>query len=69
MGDWGEATPFGFMWGPMVVERLAHIEGRGRVLEIRTNDVRLQIHVTEKGKKINVHQLPRRRDASKPAAS
>ena len=45
-------NPYGFDWGPMSVTRMADIEGRGYVLEITTDHARLQIHVTEKGRKI-----------------
>lgn len=47
-----EAWRYGFRWGPMVVERLVHIEGRGYVLRIKTEYQDLQIYVTEKGRKI-----------------
>lgn len=52
------STRYGFVWGPAHVERIAHVEGRGRVLEVRTDHARIQIHVTEAGRKINVHRLP-----------
>lgn len=51
-------TQYGFKWGPAVVERLAHVEGRGRVLEVRTDHARVQIYVTEKGRKIEAIPLP-----------
>ena len=50
-------TKYGFDWGPAKVERLAHIEGRGRVLEVRTEHARVQVHVTEAGRKINVYRV------------
>ncbi len=49
---------YGFDWGPMSVQRLTHLEGRGYVLEIRTDHARLQVHVTEKGRRIHSHPIP-----------
>ena len=46
MGD------YGFEWGPMEVTRMAHIEGRGYVLEIRTAHRSMQVHITEAGYRI-----------------
>jgi hypothetical protein len=37
----------------MVVERSTHIEGRGYILTIKTDHARLEVQVTEKGRKIN----------------
>jgi hypothetical protein len=45
-------NPYGFDWGPMKVERLAHISGRGYVLRISTEHTQMQVHITEKGRKI-----------------
>lgn len=50
-------NPYGFDWGPMSVTRLAHIEGRGYVLEVTTDHARLQIHVTEKGRRVTAKPL------------
>jgi hypothetical protein len=50
-------TQYGFDWGPMQVERLAHVEGRGYALMIRTKDCELQVYVTEKGKKIKSYPI------------
>lgn len=52
-----EPNPYGFNWGPMKVERLIHVEGRGYVLEIRTEHATVQIHVTEKGRKIKPYPI------------
>jgi hypothetical protein len=48
----GGSTRYGFDWGPMSVERLCHIDGRGYVLTIRTEHQEMQVHVTEAGRKI-----------------
>jgi hypothetical protein len=56
-----EVTQFGFRWGPMHVERLAHIPGRGYSIGIRTEDKDLQIYVSEKGKKIEAMEVRNRR--------
>lgn len=48
---------FGFDWGPMSVTRCAHIEGRGYIVEITTDHSRLQVYVTEKGRKISAREL------------
>jgi hypothetical protein len=48
---------YGFEWGPMVVERTAHIEGRGYVLTIKTEHKRMQVHVTEAGRKIKPYEV------------
>lgn len=50
-------NPYGFDWGPMSVTRCCHIEGRGYVLEVTTDHARVQINVTEKGRKITTHPL------------
>jgi hypothetical protein len=47
-----EAWRYGFRWGPLVVERTAHIEGRGYVVTIRTERQSMQVYVSEKGHKI-----------------
>lgn len=44
---------YGFEWGPFVVERLAHIEGRGWVLMVRTTSGKeMEIHASEKGREL-----------------
>lgn len=48
--------PYGFEWGPFVVERLAHIDGRGWVLGIKAGGQEMQVHASEKGHKL--HALP-----------
>lgn len=50
-------TQFGFTYGPAIVQRLCHIEGKGRVLEVYTDHARVQLHITEAGRKINVSEL------------
>lgn len=48
--------PYGFRWGPFDVERLAHIEGRGYVICIRTDHGSMQISVSEKGRVIRAYE-------------
>ena len=43
-------TPYGFNWGPFVVERCCHVKGRGWVLMVRVGDERLEITTSEKGR-------------------
>lgn len=53
-----EITSYGFNWGTMVVERVFHELGRGRVIEIRSGDNRsntVQVYVSEKGRSIRVY--------------
>ena len=61
-----ERWRYGFPWGPMTVSRLCHIEGRGYVLEIKTDHAALQVYITEKGHKIQTFPQPppRRQDAA-----
>lgn len=46
---------YGFRWGPMVVTRLVHIEGRGYALEVKTDHKTMQIFVSEKGRVIKAY--------------
>lgn len=48
----GAVTKYGFCWGPMIVTRLAHVNGRGYSLSIETPHAEMQVYVTEKGRKI-----------------
>jgi len=56
-------NPYGFDWGPMKVTRLAHVEGRGYALEVTTDYARVQLYVTEKGRKIEAFPLEPYRQA------
>lgn len=49
-------TPYGFVWGPMEVIRAAYIQDRGYVVEIITPHARLQVHVTERGRKVEAYR-------------
>lgn len=49
-----DVDAFGFRWGPMHVERTAHVEGRGYILTVKTDHARIEVHVTQAGRKINV---------------
>jgi hypothetical protein len=55
------ATQYGFDWGPMVVERVAHIEGRGYCVSIRgRRDYKgpeIQVLVSEKGRSVTAYPL------------
>lgn len=57
----GGATRYGFDWGPVVVERVAHVEGRGYCISIRGrkdyNGPEVQVYVSEKGRVITAHPL------------
>lgn len=46
---------YGFDWGPLHVERLAHVEGRGYALRIYTDHDEVQVYVTEKGRKVQAY--------------
>ena len=52
-----EAWRYGFPWGPLTVTRLAHVEGRGYSLEIRTEHQSMQVYVSEKGRKIQAYPV------------
>jgi hypothetical protein len=54
------STRYGFAWGPMTVERLAHIEGRGYALEIKTGSCSMQVYVSEKGRVIAPEDVRKR---------
>lgn len=47
-----ELTDYGFTWGPMELTRICHVEGRGYVLEVKTDSKNLQIYVSEKGRSV-----------------
>ena len=54
---WLERRKFANMlWGPLAVTAIAHVEGRGYILDIETEARRqpLQVYVTEKGHSIRV---------------
>jgi hypothetical protein len=61
-------TRFGFDWGPMKVERLAHIPGRGYVVQIGTEHVSVQVYVSEKGRKVTAYE-PRPVEATQERAA
>lgn len=50
-------SEFGFEWGPMMVERWAHIEGRGRVVAITAPGRKLQVYVSEQGRSVRVFDV------------
>jgi hypothetical protein len=59
--EYDDAWRYGFRWGPLVVERLAHVEGRGYVLAIRTERESMQVYVSEKGRTMRAYE-PVRQD-------
>ena len=52
-----EAWKYGFRWGPLVVERTAHIEGRGYVVTVRTERESVQVFVSEKGRNLRTYPV------------
>ena len=57
-------NPYGFDWGPLSVERVAHVEGRGYVVDVRSRERYedgVQIYVSEKGRSIRVFPRGRAR--------
>ena len=56
-------TQYGFDWGPMVVERLAHIPGRGYCISIRGRKdhkgQEIQVLVSEKGFAVTAYPIRR----------
>jgi hypothetical protein len=59
--DVSKPTQYGFAWGPMRVERMAHIEGRGYVVSVHGpkgyNGPQVQVFVSEKGRTIRAFPL------------
>ena len=51
------SKPYGFDWGPLSVERLVHVEGRGRVLEVKTEHRTLQVYCSEAGRSLRVFRV------------
>jgi len=52
----GEITEYGFRWGPMEVERLSEIRGRGYMLGIKAQGARLEIYVSPTGRSVRVYR-------------
>ena len=54
-------TQYGFHWGPVIVERVAHIEGRGYVVSVRSREdysgPEIQVLVSEKGRNVTAYPL------------
>lgn len=55
------ATQYGFEWGPMHVERMAHIPGRGYVVTVHGPKgyagPQVQVLVSEKGRSITAFPI------------
>lgn len=68
MADHYAPTRYGFEWGPLAVERLAHIEDRGYVIGIKTEHQTIQIYVSEKGRKIKAYPVRKRVHYADPEA-
>jgi len=58
--DYDEAWRYGFRWGPLVVERLAHIDKRGYLLSIKTDTQAMQVYVSEKGRQMRAYRMTSR---------
>ena len=54
------STDYGFRWGPMLVERACHIEGRGYSIQIQTEHKVMQIYVSEAGRVIRAYEATER---------
>jgi hypothetical protein len=54
-----ELTPYGFTWGPFIVERTCSVEGRGYVLTVRSSgsDERFEITASPKGRSIRMRHV------------
>lgn len=54
-------TQYGFSWGPVVVERIAHIDGRGYCISVRGRDdykgQEIQVLVSEKGQRVTAYPV------------
>jgi len=52
MSDHYAHTEYGFEWGPFIVERAAHIDGRGWYLHVRTTGTKelVEVYTSEKGR-------------------
>lgn len=54
-------TQYGFDWGPLSVERVAHIEGRGYVVSVRGprgySGPEVQVYVSEAGRVVRAYPL------------
>lgn len=55
-----EVTRFGFNWGPLIVERMTHVPGRGYVVELRPEGERdnhrlVEFYISEKGKVVKIY--------------
>lgn len=48
------STPYGFIWGPLSVERLSELPGGYKVLSIDTDFDRINVYVSKTGRKIRV---------------
>jgi hypothetical protein len=51
-------TTYGFVWGPMEVQRVAHIEGRGYCVEVKgSGGQSVQVLVSEKGRRVTAYPV------------
>lgn len=62
-------TPFGFKWGPALVERCCTLPGDRRVITIRTDHRQLDVYVSATGRSVRVFErghgeLVRKADAA-----
>lgn len=49
-------TDYGFDWGPMRVERIAHISGRGYTVSVKAAAGEIQVYVSERGRKVEAYR-------------
>jgi hypothetical protein len=52
-----DESRYGFAWGPLVVERVAHIEGRGYSVQVRPRgkyEPAVEVFVSEQGRSWSV---------------
>ena len=56
-------TRHGFTFGPAEVTRICHLDGRGYVLEVKTEHAQLQILISEKGRRITTYPINNARES------
>jgi hypothetical protein len=51
-------TRYGFQWGPVTVERVAHIEGRGYCVSVKgSGGQEVEVLVSEKGRRVTAYPI------------
>lgn len=54
MSDYFRTTDYGFEWGPVEVERVAHFRDRGYFISVGSSYYRVEIYVSERGRTVKV---------------